>query len=177
MKKLILLIISSFLFGCASQATEPADDAVVAISVADIRADASVLAGKHYVSTGQPDEIILSIARDAGFVAIVDLRGEGEDRGFDEVAATEALGLRYVALPVADAADVNFENAAALGRILDEIDGPVLLHCASGNRVGALIALHASATGASDEDAMAAGKAAGLTRLEPVVQERLAETP
>ena len=49
------------------------------------------------------------------------------------------------------------------------------MHCASGNRVGALMALRASQNGASAEEAMAAGKAAGLTRLEPVVAKRLEE--
>ena len=113
--------------------------------------------------------------REAGFVAVIDLRGEEEDRGIDEVAAVEALGMRYVSLPVHGADDVTFENAEELDRLLGEFDGPVLVHCASGNRVGALVALRASAAGASDDEALAAGKAAGLTRLEPAVAERLAE--
>jgi uncharacterized protein (TIGR01244 family) len=175
MKKLILVFTSSILFACMSQATEPTNDSTVSLSAAQIKADSSTLVDQQYVSTGQPDKEVLSIAKDAGFVAIVDLRGEGEDRGYDEVAAVEAMGMTYVALPVAGASDVTYENAARLDSILEGIDGPVLLHCKSGNRVGALIALRASVTGATDEEAIAAGKAAGLTRLEPVVQKLLAE--
>ena len=171
MKRLILASLCLTLSAAISFA---ADRDVVAIKVADIQADASVLSGPQHVSTGQPAET-LAIAREAGFVAVIDLRGADEDRGIDEVAAVEALGMRYVSLPVHDADDVTFENAAELDRLLREFDGPVLLHCASGNRVGALVALRASAAGASDDEALAAGKAAGLTRLEPAVAERLAE--
>jgi uncharacterized protein (TIGR01244 family) len=153
-----------------------ADDNPVAgqfISATDIKADAASIHGKPYVSSGQPDQEVLSIAKDAGIVAVLDLRGASEDRGMDEVPAVEALGMRYISLPIDNAAAVNFENAAEFNRILDGIDGPVLVHCGSGNRVGALFALRASLAGDSDEEALAAGKAAGLTRLEGVVKERL----
>jgi uncharacterized protein (TIGR01244 family) len=148
---------------------------VVSIKSDDIRADASSLNGKQYVSTGQPDREILSMAKEAGFTTIVDLRGESEDRGMDEAAEIQALGMSYITLPIAGAGDITFDNAAALDKILADADGPVLLHCASGNRVGALYALMEKMDGATDEEALAAGKAAGLTRLEGVVVERLQE--
>ena len=175
MKKLIFLAISAFSLAVATQASEPADAAVIAISTDEIRADPAVLEGQSVVSSGQPDAEILSLAKDAGYTTIIDLRTEGEDRGLDEVAAVEALGMSYISLPVAGAGGISFENATALDALLSEIDGPVLLHCGSGNRVGALVALSASMAGQSDEDALAAGKQAGLTRLEPVVIERLNE--
>jgi len=170
MKKLILASLGLILATACSFAE---DRDIVAIKVADIQADAGVLSGQQHVSTGQPDEKTLAIASEAGFIAVIDLRGEEEDRGIDEVAAVEALGMQYVSLPVKGEDGVTFENAAELDRLLGEFDGPVLLHCASGNRVGALAALRASAAGASADEALAAGKAAGLTRLEPVVVEQL----
>jgi hypothetical protein len=49
-----------------------------------------------------------------------------------------------------------------------------MVHCASGNRVGALLALRANRLeGASPEDALELGLDAGLTRLEPAVREAL----
>ncbi len=54
-------------------------------------------------------------------------------------------------------------------KILSGFNGPVLVHCASGNRVGALFALREKANGATNEQAIAAGKTAGMTRLEPEV--------
>ena len=154
-----------------------AQETVITPTIDEIREDAGVLAGAALVSTGQPDEDVLHAAKAAGFVAVIDMRGAGEDRGIDEESAAIEAGLTYVNLPVMGADDVTFDNARTLDELLASIDGPVLMHCASGNRVGALMALRASLHGASDEDAMAAGKAAGLTRLEPVVGKRLAEDP
>jgi uncharacterized protein (TIGR01244 family) len=170
MKKLTFFSALLTLLSLLVAAAEPA---VVAVTAADIRADAGILDGKQWISTGQPDKEILTLARDAGFVAVVDLRGQGEDRGLDEPVEVKALGMEYVSLPVAGPGDVTFENAARLDSLLGQFDGPVLLHCASGNRVGALVALRASAAGASDDEAVALGKAAGLTRLESVVLERM----
>lgn len=162
-------------FVACSFANENNVHSIVSIKVDEIHADASSLDGRHYVSTGQPDSEVLSLAKDAGFKTIVDLRAESEDRGMDEAAEVAALGMQYVSLPIAGADDVNFDNATVLDKILADAKGPVLLHCASGNRVGALYALREKLAGATDEEALAKGKAAGMTRLEAVVKERLQE--
>ena len=148
---------------------------VVHVPVDDLRADPALLPAHGHLSTGQPDAAMLEAIAAAGYVGVVDLRGPGEPRGFDEAGTATALGLRYVALPVNGPGDVTWEYAAELDRILADLDGPVLLHCASGNRVGALYALAASAAGASDEAALQAGRRAGLTRFEQVVRDRLDE--
>jgi uncharacterized protein (TIGR01244 family) len=165
-----LLAIAVLLSGCLSVA---ADDAVVAISANEIRNDATLLANHHQVSSGQPDTAVLNAIKDAGFVAVIDMRTAGEDRGFDEVQEVKSLGMQYISFPVAGAGDITFENASEFDRILAGIDGPVLVHCASGNRVGGLYALRAKQNGASVDEAMDLGKTAGLTRLEPVVREKL----
>uniref|UniRef100_UPI00190FA714 beta-lactamase hydrolase domain-containing protein n=2 Tax=Gammaproteobacteria TaxID=1236 RepID=UPI00190FA714 len=66
-----------------------------------------------------------------------------EDRGYDQAAEVRRLGMDYIALPIAGKDDITPANAAALHALLKERDGEVLLHCASGNRVGALLALAA----------------------------------
>ncbi len=126
-------------------------------------------------SSGQPDAEQLALIAEAGYVAVVDLRGESENRGLDEAAAVESLGMDYVNLPVSGAESISWENATQLEEILSSYDGPVLVHCGSGNRVGALLALSKSKNGADDEEAVAYGRAAGMTGLEPVVRSRLAE--
>ncbi|MEO1245571.1 MAG: sulfur transferase domain-containing protein [Pseudomonadota bacterium] len=125
------------------------------------------------VSAGQPSEEQLAEIAGQGYVAVIDLRGAEEDRGYDESAAAAELGLTYSALPIESADAINVENARRLGALLDGFDGPVLLHCGSGNRVGALVALLEKDRGASAEEALAAGRAAGLTRLEGLVEKRL----
>ncbi|MDG2525050.1 sulfur transferase domain-containing protein [Stenotrophomonas sp. HITSZ_GD] len=121
---------------------------------------------------GQPDEATLRALAAQGVTTVIDLRGAEEPRGYAEADTARALGLRYIALPVAGAQDITPANAQALQSALDTAQGPVLLHCASGNRVGALLALSAHARGASDEEALAEGRAAGLGSLEPTVRAR-----
>lgn len=126
-------------------------------------------------SAGQPNEEALKVFSDSGYVAVIDLRGESEDRGMDEKSVVEGLGMDYVAMPIAGGDGISFENANLLDSLIKQQDGPVLVHCGSGNRVGALLALRESLNGASDEEALAYGRESGLTRLEGVVQERLKE--
>jgi uncharacterized protein (TIGR01244 family) len=123
----------------------------------------------------QPDQSALEQIDAAGYAAVIDLRGPEEDRGIDERAAVEALGMSYIALPILGAGDVTYANANELDRLLAQFDKPVLVHCGSGNRAGALLALRAKLNGADDETALEAGRDTGLTGLEPVVKQRLEE--
>lgn len=139
-----------------------------------VREQGVVEAVNGITSSGQPDEAALKVFSDSGYAAVIDLRGAGEDRGFDEQQVAEQLGLEYVSLPITEREAINFENATKLDQLLMQYDEPVLIHCGSGNRVGALLALRASLNGADDEAALATGREAGLTSLEAVVSERLA---
>ncbi|MEE8343795.1 MAG: sulfur transferase domain-containing protein [Woeseiaceae bacterium] len=126
-------------------------------------------------AAGQPNENGLRELADSGYAAVIDLRTEGEDRGLDEKAVVESLGMDYVSLPIEGRGAISFENAAKLDQILGKYDQPVLVHCGSSNRVGALFALREKMNGADDEDALAFGKSAGMTSLEDTVKSRLAE--
>ncbi len=132
---------------------------------------------ENLTTGGQPDAASLEALAASGFTTVIDLRGPTEDRGFDEQAAVEELGMSYVSLPVDGANGVTFENAAVLNRFLSEAEGPVLLHCGSGNRAGALLTLSEKLNGADDEAAIAVGRAGGLRGLEPTVRERLRSGP
>lgn len=145
------------------------------VDVSSVAPSDAVLPSSGIATSGQPPAEAFDVFAATGYRAVIDLRGEGEDRGFDEPAVVEASGMTYFSLPIANQDAVNFDNAARLKTLLDQQDGPVLIHCGSGNRVGALLALIESQAGADDEAAIESGKAAGLTRLEPVVRQRLAE--
>lgn len=122
---------------------------------------------------GQPDATQLRAFATRGGV-VIDVRAPGEARGYDEAALAKELGLRYLNLPVAGAADLTTANALALHAALVAAEGPVLLHCASGNRAGALLALEAARyEGLDAESALALGRSGGLKSLEPAVRERL----
>jgi len=125
-------------------------------------------------TAGQPSQAALSAAAAAGYKSVIDLRAPSEDRGLDEKAAVESLGMSYVNLPVDGSGGVSYANARALDKLLAEAPKPVLVHCASGNRVGALLALRAKIHGADDAAALELGVASGLGGLQPVVEQKLA---
>lgn len=123
-------------------------------------------------SCGQPAPEQLEGLKEAGVRTIVDLRGPGEN-DWDERSAVESLGMAYHQIPVTGPGDITEENARRLSEIMDkESSQPVLIHCGSGNRVGALYALKAfHCDECSGEEAVKAGRAAGLGQLEPFVRQ------
>jgi uncharacterized protein (TIGR01244 family) len=121
-------------------------------------------------SAGQPDEAGFRVFAENGYVAVIDIRTEGEDRGLDEPAIVTELGMEYVLFPVGRS-DITFKKAEELAALLEQHDGPVLVHCASGNRVGALLALQAFNETGDAEHALETGRAGGMTRLEGTVRE------
>ena len=175
MKKLILLVAAVVVLAAAASAQDHGSDSIVFIRSDNLLAGKAIQSNTRFVTSAQPDEAALRAIADAGFSAVVDFRAPYEDRGIDEQEAVERLGMAYVTLPIDGPTEVTFDNAAALDQILADTDGRVLLHCASGNRAAAIYALREKLLGASSDDALATGKAAGLTRLESVVRERLAE--
>ncbi len=131
------------------------------------------------MSSGQPTEEQFSVLADAGVRHIINLRPRDE-QDWDEGALVRSLGMEYHSIPVAGGAGVTRDNAQALYDLLESVSGePVVIHCASGNRVGALIALSAQQHQGMDADsALQEGERWGLTspRLTPVVRTRLTET-
>lgn len=124
-------------------------------------------------AAGQPNAEQLSAVAAEGFKTVIDLRTATEDRGMDEKATVEKLGMRYVNLPIDGAKDLTYANAAALDKLLAGAPGPVLLHCGSANRVGALLALRAKLAGADNASALALGTSAGVTSLQDAVKAKL----
>ncbi len=117
--------------------------------------------------SAQPSIEALTKLGSAGVRTVIDLRPDAETPDLDERAVVEKSGLIYRSLPVAGKAGLTRENVTAFDGLLSEAnEGKVLMHCASGNRVGALMALRARwLHGKSAEEAMAIGKASGLTGL------------
>lgn len=129
-------------------------------------------------ASGQPTPEDLARLRAVGVRSVINLRAPGEACAFDEAAKAACLQLAYETLPVSGADDLTPQAVERFGALLDaaRARGDVLVHCASGNRVGALVALHAAARGAPPADALAIGRAAGLAGLEPHVAQRLETT-
>ncbi|MBL4608204.1 MAG: protein tyrosine phosphatase family protein [Pseudomonadales bacterium] len=124
------------------------------------------------LSGGQPTNEQLEKAKNKGFKTIINLRPVNEHRGGDEEKTVHKLGMNYINIPVAGASGITNENSQTLIKALsDKSIYPVMIHCASGNRVGALFALDAAQRAQlSTEEAINVGKQSGMTRLEGIVR-------
>ncbi len=126
---------------------------------------------------GLPDADTLAAFKALGVGTVIDLRGNEERAKADTQPAAAMLGLQHEVLVIEGAADLTADNAERLKHALDAANGKVLLHCASGNRVGALLALMAHhEEGASRRQALELGRSAGLKSLEPEVDRRLRQS-
>ncbi|MCP1127283.1 fused DSP-PTPase phosphatase/NAD kinase-like protein [Robbsia andropogonis] len=90
--------------------------------------------------SGQPPIAFFGQARSKGFKAILNLRPATEQVGFNESEEVASAGLRYFSIPIATVQDLTRAAARALNEIVSDSENlPILVHCASGNRVGALL--------------------------------------
>lgn len=127
------------------------------------------------ITAGQPAEDDWAAVAALGVRTVVNLRSPEEMAGRDEGSEVGAAGLTYVSLPVDGAGGVTRDKAALLWSLVEQAPGTLMVHCASGNRVGALLALGAAIRGGMDiEQAIVFGRSAGLDSLEPKVRELLA---
>lgn len=128
-----------------------------------------------YLSGGQPNPGQLEAVANKGVSHVINLRPPSEDHGYDEAAKADELGLHYSVLGIAGTQDLNTENARELDNLLAQSsDTPTLVHCASGNRVGALMALRAAwVQGKSKDEALDIGRRWGMTNAEGTVSQLL----
>ena len=138
---------------------------------------AAVSPAPGVVSAGRLNPEDIAPLKEAGILHVIDLMPDDETPDFDEANAVRSAGIHYSNLAVRGAADLTRENVIAFDRMMSDAKRPVLVHCASGNRVGAMAALRAAwLEGRSEEDAIVIGKAWGLKALEPQVRERIRST-
>jgi protein tyrosine phosphatase (PTP) superfamily phosphohydrolase (DUF442 family) len=130
-----------------------------------------VQAGDNAFTGGQPSQVDLAIMKDGGIQHVVNLRPSSE-KDWNEGEVVEGLGMSYHQLEVAGADDLSVANAQQLGALINGFGSePYFVHCASGNRVGALIAINEAIANSKDADqAVEIGKQWGLTSLESTVR-------
>lgn len=114
---------------------------------------------------GQPSPKAVLRLRALGFRTVIDLRTEAEQiRG--EKAAVRAQGLRYVSVPVTPGS-FTLEDVKKVKAVLDDkTAAPVLLHCSSANRVGAVWTVLRVQEGLPVADAEREGERIGLKSEE-----------
>lgn len=139
-----------------------------------LRAPATCHPVTGVTACGLPGPEDLRAAHAQGARMIVNLCASHE-LSFDEQALAASLGLGYANIPIRGTQDLTKEAALRLAAVVDSPSNrPVVVHCASGNRVGAMFALKAFyGEGATVEAALQAGRAAGLKTMEAAVREIL----
>ena len=114
---------------------------------------------------GQPDQEALKEFAALGVRTVINLRQDSEIAllDFDEKQVVKEADMAYLHAPMGR----ELPDGTTVQRVLDALDaagdGPVLLHCASSNRVGALWAVYAGMrAGLAPDAAIAEGQAAGM---------------
>ncbi len=115
------------------------------------------------VTGGQPSAAHFEALQRAGVEVVLDIRDPMEPRPFDEPALVERLGMEYVNVPVTGGT----LDDQTMTRILDVLRTnaarSVLVHCASGNRVGGPLIAHLLLDhGADQDDAIQTAMRSGL---------------
>jgi uncharacterized protein (TIGR01244 family) len=112
----------------------------------------------------------------AGVELVINLQPDDE-LSFDEAAAVEQAGMHYQQLPISGTNDLKQLKILAFDSILRQYHGKkVAMHCGTGNRVGAAMALRVGwLRGRKMETAMERGRSHGLTmpQLKQEVHNRL----
>ncbi|MBY6064414.1 fused DSP-PTPase phosphatase/NAD kinase-like protein [Pseudidiomarina sediminum] len=131
----------------------------------------------HLMAGGQPKMSDFAALNEAGVSAVINFRSHPEMRDIHEAQWTTAQQMAYYHIPIAGADDLSEENVARLHQTLAaNAQQNVFMHCASSNRVGAMMALRAAwHQGASKEEALAIGEQYGLGSLRKHVEQLLSE--
>ena len=115
------------------------------------------------VGGGQVDVNQFPAMAEDGYSLVVNLRQEGEPFPENEEELAQAAGMNYLHIPLSGG-DLVGAHAVQLAAALDAHgDENVLIHCASGNRVGALWGLHVAVRdGLSSDEGVQAARDAGM---------------
>lgn len=106
-----------------------------------------------------------------GFKTVIDLRTANEGTA-DEKALVERAGMTYFNVPMT-VAGISEEQLAAFTQAIESAQIPILIHCGSGNRAGAMWASYQIKKGMDPETALEAGRKAGM---RPPMEEKIRES-
>jgi len=115
------------------------------------------------VTAGQPGPSHFEALKAAGAKVILDIRDPMEPRPFDEPALIRNLGMEYVNVSVRQGALDDATMDALLEQVRRADGRPMVVHCASANRVGgALIPYFVLDRGMTEDEAIEAAMTIGL---------------
>ena len=116
----------------------------------------------HIATAGLLKDGAIPKLKAMGFTSVVDLRGPAEGTA-SEKEAVENAGLRYFNIPVTGGIPPTDFQIAEFARIVEDANNaPLLIHCASANRVGEMWTMYRILDGVPPKIAFEEGRTIGL---------------
>lgn len=126
---------------------------------------------------GQPSESDFDYLKGLGINKVINLRPTTEVIEFNQCDLMRKLNIDYHLIAISNGNDLTKNTIKELVNTLPTNGELCLFHCASGNRVGALLALKAYwFDGCNAEQAIQLGLDSGLSKLLPVVKKIISST-
>ncbi len=162
---------------CLVACAAPSPEAALELEPCTIAGLSNCVAAGEVTFGGQPSPEALEYLAAQGYRTVISTRGEGELE-WDERGVVESLGMRFVAIPMANPVSaISDDQVAQLDEALGTTAGPTLLHCSSGNRVAGLWGVWlAERRGIDPDTALQLAERAGMTRVREAVEARLGTT-
>ena len=137
----------------------------------------SVLAGDLLIGSQPSKEALIQLAGE-GYGVILSARSEGEVE-WDEKALVDSLGMKFIRIPMPSPVnEITDRQVELFDDVMNGADGPVVLHCGSGNRVSGLWAVWlVEKEGLKPKMAINLAEKTGLTSVRALVIKRLGLPP
>jgi uncharacterized protein (TIGR01244 family) len=166
MRTLILAVVSLLLLGACATKVPPAVAGAPLEPVA-IGSLAKAHRAQQIYLAGQPSAEDLAAAKQLGIRTVLNLRKPSETPEVVEAKLVSDLGMHYVNVPWQGASELTDEVFDRARAAIAGAERPLLVHCASANRVGAVwIPYRVLDEGVELEVAVAEAKSIGLKTAE-----------
>lgn len=176
----LAILFSIGCLGCTCPVGQPTEEADAAARPAAVDVPGMKNARKYedLLFGGQPSAEALEQLAKEGYKTVLSTRGEGEI-DWDEKAKVESLGMKFVQVPMGQPlTEITNEHYTKFDEAMKSSERPMVLHCGSGNRVAGLWGVWlVERKQLKAEDALRLAEQAGMTKVRPLVEERLGVTP
>ncbi|MDQ7051171.1 MAG: protein tyrosine phosphatase family protein [Enterobacterales bacterium] len=129
----------------------------------------------NLVTAGQPSLEDFDRLAKRGVKVVINLRTKKEMKNSNEREQVEKRGMTYISIPIDGSDGITLANVKKLDAAMNNLKQPVLVHCASSNRVGGLLAYRAYILQhKAAQEALSFGRSAGMKSTEKKVKKLLA---
>ena len=134
-------LVSLFLISCALYGQDPTSEQKKLVAIEEsLKSDIPhvLCVEENFATGGQPSATAYAKLATSGFRSVLNLRTAQEGVNLEEEKnAVEKTGMRYLNIPVVSTAPTSGQVTEFLAAVQDKSLQPMMIHCASANRVGA----------------------------------------